>query len=125
MDKPTDFTRSALMSSGATIDIDTEPDVEGIPNDKAAIPAAYPSDSSPQPDLRKPESHRQREPHLNAHAPPDRVMREREVHTVTGLSRTTRWRLERAGEFPARIHLSPNAVGWRSCEIADWIASRK
>ena len=125
MDKPKDFTHSALMSSGATIDIDAEPDLEGVPGDEAANRAAQPANSPPRPDLRKPESHRQFVPYLNAHAPPDRIMREREVQAVTGLSRTTRWRLERSGKFPARIHLSPNAVGWRSCEIADWIASRK
>ena len=58
-------------------------------------------------------------------APPlDRFIRERECRALTGLSRTTRWRLERAGRFPRRHRISPNAVGWLESEIDDWIASR-
>lgn len=55
----------------------------------------------------------------------DRFIREPLVHEITGLSRTTRWRLEREGKFPARRKLSDNAVGWVESEIRDWIASRQ
>jgi prophage regulatory protein len=34
-----------------------------------------------------------------------------EVHAVVGLSRTTVWRMERAGQFPRRVLLSVRAVG--------------
>jgi len=54
----------------------------------------------------------------------DRFIRETEVQRITGLSRTTRWRLERAGEFPSRRRLSANAVGWLEREIRSWVASR-
>ncbi len=54
----------------------------------------------------------------------DRFIREPEVKRITGLSRTTRWRLERKGEFPPRRQLSENAVGWLESEIRVWIASR-
>jgi len=54
----------------------------------------------------------------------DRIVREPAVHDITGLSRTTRWRLEREGKFPARRKLSDNAVGWLESEIHDWITSR-
>ena len=57
--------------------------------------------------------------------PVDSFLREREVHRRTGLSRTTRWRLERDGKFPRRRLISPGAVGWLESEISDWIASRK
>lgn len=43
---------------------------------------------------------------------------------LTGLSRTTRWRLIRRGEFPPPRQLSPNAVGWLRGEVDDWLASR-
>ena len=33
-------------------------------------------------------------------------------------------RLERAGEFPQRIHLSQNRVGWLASEVDEWIAKR-
>ena len=39
----------------------------------------------------------------------DRFLREAEVAHITGLSRTTRWRLERRGEFPRRRSISCNA----------------
>ena len=46
----------------------------------------------------------------------DRFIREAEVQRITGLSRTTRWRLEREGKFPSRRQLSENAVAWlESC----------
>jgi prophage regulatory protein len=55
----------------------------------------------------------------------DRFIREPLVKEVTGLSRTTRWRLERSGKFPARRKLSENAVGWLETEILEWVATRK
>lgn len=33
-------------------------------------------------------------------------------------------RLERAGQFPRRIQLGPNSVGWIESEISDWITAR-
>lgn len=52
------------------------------------------------------------------------IMREPEVHNATQLSRTTRWRLEKEGDFPERRQLSPNTVGWLRSEIEKWIAQR-
>jgi prophage regulatory protein len=54
----------------------------------------------------------------------DRILRERDVRTMTGLSRSTRWRLERAGVFPRKRRLSPGAVGWLESEVVAWLASR-
>lgn len=54
----------------------------------------------------------------------DRFLREREVQHRTGLSRSTRWRLERIGKFPRRRRISANAVAWLDSEIAAWIAAR-
>ncbi len=54
----------------------------------------------------------------------DRFLREPEVKRITGLSRTTRWRLERRGEFPRRRILSRNAVGWLASQIETWMAER-
>ncbi|MCZ6666176.1 MAG: AlpA family phage regulatory protein [Gammaproteobacteria bacterium] len=55
---------------------------------------------------------------------PDRFLREPEVRRLTGLSRTTRWRLERAGKFPRRYRISDNAVAWSARAINEWIAKR-
>lgn len=54
----------------------------------------------------------------------DRFLRDREVRKLTGLSRTTRWRLEAKGQFPKRRKLSENTVGWLASEVADWLESR-
>jgi prophage regulatory protein len=54
----------------------------------------------------------------------DRFIREAEVQRITGLSRTTRWRLEREGKFPSRRQLSENAVAWLESEIRAWCTSR-
>ena len=33
-------------------------------------------------------------------------------------------RLEKAGKFPKRIQLGPDAVGWIEAEVDEWIAGR-
>lgn len=47
-----------------------------------------------------------------------------QLRDMIGLSRSTVWRLERAGKFPQRIRLSANSVGWPENEVLDWLASR-
>ncbi len=54
----------------------------------------------------------------------NRVIREEECRRITGLSRTTRWEMERDGTFPQRRRLSPNAVGWLWSDVKRWILSR-
>ncbi len=53
-----------------------------------------------------------------------KILRIRNVTEATGLSRTTLWRLERRGDFPHRIRLSPNSIGWIETEVEEWIESR-
>jgi prophage regulatory protein len=55
---------------------------------------------------------------------PDRIVREPECAERTGLSRSTRWRLERRGRFPRKRQLSPGCRGWLESELAAWIAAR-
>ena len=55
--------------------------------------------------------------------PGDRILRNRDLDVITGLSRTTRWRLEAAGQFPARRRLSKMAVGWLASEVEAWMNS--
>jgi predicted DNA-binding transcriptional regulator AlpA len=54
----------------------------------------------------------------------DRFVREDERRMLTGLSRTTWWRLERQGLAPKRRCLSGNATGWFLSEIIAWMQSR-
>jgi prophage regulatory protein len=52
------------------------------------------------------------------------ILRPRVVDARTGLSSTTRWRLERANKFPSRIQITESSVGYFEDEINDWIANR-
>ena len=54
----------------------------------------------------------------------DGIVGEPECERVTDLSRTTRWRLMRAGKFPKKITLSPNRTGWRLSQVMEWLAER-
>ena len=51
----------------------------------------------------------------------ERILRIQEVIEMTGLSRTTIWRMERKEEFPARVQLGISSVGWRLSEIQEWV----
>jgi prophage regulatory protein len=56
--------------------------------------------------------------------PGDYFMRESEIESVTGLSRTTRWRLEKEGKFPKCTRLSPNAKGLLYSKCMAWVKAR-
>ncbi len=55
---------------------------------------------------------------------PDRIIRSKEVQEITGLSRTTIWRMERTNEFPARVSLGVGSVGWKFSEVNSWVNNR-
>ncbi len=55
---------------------------------------------------------------------PGRVLRQAEVCALTGLSRTTIWRLETRGDFPRRRKLGRQAVGWMEDEVRAWVDAR-
>ena len=57
--------------------------------------------------------------------PPDRILRQAELRALVPYSSMHLWRLEKAGRFPARIHLGPNRVGWSLAEVTTWINARK
>lgn len=52
---------------------------------------------------------------------PRRFLTWDEVRGRVRLSRSTVWRLERAGQFPPRIRISPGRVGWLENDIDDFI----
>lgn len=58
-------------------------------------------------------------------APSNEIYRMGTVIRLSGLSRSSIYRLEALGLFPGRVKLCGSAVGWRSDEIHSWIASRK
>lgn len=50
----------------------------------------------------------------------DRIIREKECRSLTGLSRTTRYLREKSGDFPERRDLGGRCVGWLLSEIQEW-----
>ena len=52
------------------------------------------------------------------------LWREADVARYTGLCRSTRWKLEKHGEFPRRVRISVRAVAWWAHEIIFWAGSR-
>ncbi|HBS6290602.1 helix-turn-helix transcriptional regulator [Klebsiella quasipneumoniae subsp. similipneumoniae] len=54
----------------------------------------------------------------------ERVIREAECRQLTGICRTTRYMMEKEGNFPARRKLGGRAVGWLLSEVSAWQQSR-
>lgn len=54
----------------------------------------------------------------------DRLLNWAQVGRLTGLGRTTAWRMRRAGDFPQPAPISPGRAAWRGRDITAWIRSR-
>lgn len=54
-----------------------------------------------------------------------KILRQKQVSEMVGLSRTTLWERERKGQFPKRIDLGGGRVGWLESDVIDWIEGRK
>lgn len=50
-----------------------------------------------------------------------RVLRWPEIQKLTGLSRSTIWRLEKVGRFPRRFKIASKAVGWTAGDVRRWV----
>jgi len=53
-----------------------------------------------------------------------RVIRKPELLSKISLSEATIWRRERCGDFPGRVHLGGNSVGWFEDEIEAWLTAK-
>ena len=56
--------------------------------------------------------------------PTERLLPPAVVMDRTSLSRTTLWRLVRAGQFPKPAQVSPGRVAWAEGAIQGWITSK-
>ena len=54
----------------------------------------------------------------------DRLLRRRQVEEITGLSRSSIYRLMRNGDFPVPVRVGPSAVRWKASDISAWLESR-
>jgi prophage regulatory protein len=52
------------------------------------------------------------------------MLKRKEVVKVTGLGATTIYRMEKAGNFPARKQRSAGRVAWLHSEVTSWIENR-
>ena len=57
--------------------------------------------------------------------PDIKILRRPEVERQTQLSKASIYRQMHAGTFPKPVQLGERAVGWRSSEIDEWLASRE
>jgi prophage regulatory protein len=53
------------------------------------------------------------------------IIRWKQLKEMIGISRSTVERLEASNNFPKRIILSKNSIGWYLEEIEEWIKNRK
>jgi len=54
-----------------------------------------------------------------------RVVRLPELLRLTGFSKATIYRMERAGRFPSRVRIGLRAVGWPEGKVLAWLRSRE
>jgi prophage regulatory protein len=52
-----------------------------------------------------------------------RIIRYPELRQICSRGRTTIWRLENAGQFPRRVQLGQNSVGWYLDEVIAYLDS--
>ena len=54
----------------------------------------------------------------------DRILPWSQVKVICGLSRTTVWRMQKTGDFPACVQVSQNRIGWWQSELLAWRRAR-
>ena len=55
----------------------------------------------------------------------DRLLPWGRVREIAGISRATAWRMQKTGDFPEPVPVSPNRVAWWESELTAWKATRK
>jgi prophage regulatory protein len=53
-----------------------------------------------------------------------RLIRLKEVMRMTGLARSTIYKIMKEGAFPSSVPLQSRAVAWVECEVQEWIEAR-
>ena len=53
-----------------------------------------------------------------------KIIGPKETSLMTNLSPSTLWRMEKREEFPRRVNISPNRVGWYEDEVDEWVETR-
>ena len=53
----------------------------------------------------------------------DKLLRRRQVEEITGMRRSSIYRLMQTGDFPPPVRVGPAAVRWRESDITGWMES--
>ena len=53
----------------------------------------------------------------------ERLLRRREVEKITGIGRSSIYRLMKKGKFPRGVRIGSKVVRWRLSEIMAWLKS--
>ena len=61
---------------------------------------------------------------MEAYSMKERLLRRREAERITGMSRSTIYRLMQEEAFPRPVRVGPGAVRWKLSDISAWIESR-
>ena len=61
---------------------------------------------------------------IDTGGPEDRLLPWGRVRDIAGISRTTAWRMQRTGDFPTPVAVSPGRVGWWESELTAWKGTR-
>lgn len=56
--------------------------------------------------------------------PRDRILRLDGVETLTGLKKSTIYRLQREGKFVQAVRITPRCVGWSEQAVLAWVQER-
>ncbi|WP_242521558.1 AlpA family transcriptional regulator [Motiliproteus sp. SC1-56] len=67
----------------------------------------------------------QRTAALEAAGAQEGLCRDKERCSITSLSRSRTWQLEREGKHPKRIALGPNSVAWRRSDLLVWVEQQQ
>lgn len=55
----------------------------------------------------------------------DKILRQKDIQHLTGLSQSTIYRHINAGTFPTPVKLTERIIGWCHSTISEWIAARQ
>ena len=95
--------------------------LRSLPSEQPPAPAATPAAATP----RRVSTPATATPTHDGGPRLPRLVPFREVTQRVALSRSTIWRMERAGQFPKRRRLSVNKVAWWEPEVEEWLRTRR
>ncbi len=52
----------------------------------------------------------------------EKLYRRKEVEDLTGLSRSSIYKMMSEGNFPRPVQITPKAVAWKKSDLAKWIS---